>query len=128
MADPIPPHMNPMTDAEVARLLGMTRHGPMPEPTVQRLLATLASWHNDRHAAPKPADVPAPTAQATHWLITYGQRSPGNTWSYTECVAGRPPGAWLLWHRSVWPELQVYLVCALPLTAQQAAELEGQVG
>ncbi|HEY5553040.1 MAG TPA: hypothetical protein VIK52_14200 [Opitutaceae bacterium] len=38
----LPPHLNPMSDAEVRELLSATLHGPLPQVTVQRLLATVA--------------------------------------------------------------------------------------
>lgn len=42
--DEIPPHMNPMTPAEVTDLLRATLHGDLPRDTQHRLLATLALW------------------------------------------------------------------------------------
>ena len=39
-----PPHMDPMSVAEVHKLLSATMHGPLPRPTMQRIFATLADW------------------------------------------------------------------------------------
>lgn len=40
----IPPHMNPFTPGEVQDLLRTCMVGPLPTPTVQRLLATVTAW------------------------------------------------------------------------------------
>jgi hypothetical protein len=40
----LPPHMNPMTTKEVRDLMTATLHGPLPHPTVMRMMATLAAW------------------------------------------------------------------------------------
>ncbi len=39
-----PPHMDPMTPAEVKDLLSATMHGVLPRHTMQRVLATLSQW------------------------------------------------------------------------------------
>lgn len=49
----------PMTEAEVHDLLTVCLHGPLPQPTVQRMMATLSVWLYDRQQLPTrayPAD------------------------------------------------------------------------
>lgn len=43
-SDSVPPHMNPMSPEEVRELLTACLHGPLPQATVQRMMATLAEW------------------------------------------------------------------------------------
>ncbi len=51
----LPPHMNPMSDAEVKDLMRATMHGPLPHDTVMRLLATLSRDIYERDMAEKGA-------------------------------------------------------------------------
>ncbi|MGB1142063.1 MAG: hypothetical protein ACPG1A_14260, partial [Halioglobus sp.] len=62
MTQKLPPHMNPMSPAEVHELLSATLHGDLPRDTMQRVLATLAEWKPivERAGAEAVARLPAP--------------------------------------------------------------------
>lgn len=51
----LPPHLNPLSDAEVQDLMEATMHGPLPHATMQRVLATLSRDVYERDMAEKSA-------------------------------------------------------------------------